>query len=108
MRSRFAAVVLAVLTTAATSGCEPEDAIRWAFREHSKDVQDQAVRVATCESRLNPSARSRGGHLGLFQMSPRWHSHRPGMPNPFDAVSNAVAAESLYREAGWSQWSCQP
>lgn len=101
--------LLAVLALVAfTSGCSVEQAIRWAFRHHPESVQDEAVSVAWCESRHQPDAVSSGGHLGLFQLAPRWHSHRPGMTVWWDAVGNSVAAEHLYREQGWSPWSCSP
>lgn len=102
MRPRLVAALLAL------TACSPEQAIEVMFAPHGPGVVEQAKQVAFCESRMDPTAVSSGGHLGLFQMSPRWHSHRPGMHSPLEALFNAQAAESLYREQGWRPWSCRP
>lgn len=70
---------------------------------------DQALRVARCESTMNPRAVSRGGHIGLFQLSPG-HSVRIGVSpsDLFDADVNMRAAWALWSEQSWRPWSCRP
>jgi len=109
MGRRARRAVLALLAALTLTACTVEEQIRWAFRHHPTAVQDQAVRVAWCESRFVPDARSPSGeHVGIFQMSLRYHGWRPGMDAWWEPVANAVAAEHLYREQGWRPWSCRP
>jgi hypothetical protein len=103
--SRFALAALAAVLLCA---CSPSAAIEAVFHRHGPVVVQEATQVAECESGLNPDAVSPGGHLGLFQISMRWHSHRPGMDNPLDALSNSLAAEDIWKEQGWAPWSCAP
>ena len=73
---------------------------------------DQAVRVARCESGLNPGAISRGGgNWGLFQIN-TVHRHRVQRmgyqwEDMLDARANAVVAYSIFQEQGWSPWGCR-
>lgn len=70
----------------------------------------QALAVARCESTFNPNAVSPSGHIGLFQISPRFHSARlwPG-ESLTDPEANVRIAWELYSEAGgWGPWSCKP
>ena len=67
---------------------------------------DEAVQVASCESRLNPSAQN-GQYLGLFQMGSyarQLYGHGP------TAHDQAVAAHRYFVSSGrdWSPWSCKP
>lgn len=67
---------------------------------------DEAVQVASCESRLNPSAQN-GQYLGLFQMGSyarQQYGHGP------TAHDQAVAAHRYFVSSGrdWSPWSCKP
>ena len=100
---RLLAVVAVAVTCAA---CSPLAAIGAAFGRHGPAVVAEAVEVAECESGLDPSARN-GDHAGLFQLRLRFHRHRID-GDPYDALANAVGAERLYVEQGWSPWSCKP
>lgn len=104
MTLRFAALLLLLVLAA---GCTVEQQVRWAFAHEGAPpvVQDQAVDVAHCESRLNPAARN-GRHLGLFQL--RWDYHGEPWADPFNPVANAMIAARLQAEQGWRPWACRP
>ena len=104
-------------TTGATAGSGPstpvEDLIRNRFIQiGGPSVAEQAVRVARCESHLDPTARS-GAHWGLFQISDRYHSARIerlgySWPDLLSAGPNIAVAADLSMEQGWTPWSCRP
>ena len=84
-----------------------ETAIRTAFGP----AGNKAVAVARCESRLIPTARN-GVHAGLFQLSRHWHEGRArrlgfAWAQMYEAGPNIAVALDLYREAGWSPWTCR-
>ena len=66
-----------------------------------------ALRVATCESHLNPYARNRhSGAAGLFQFMP---VHWRGRWNPLNGWVNTVHAYRASRHGThWAAWSCRP
>jgi hypothetical protein len=94
----------------ALGACTPQAYINQVFGEHA----GEATRVANCESRMDPSARSRGGgNHGLFQINNvhrRTFSEVTGQP--WEAVYhpyfNTVFARWLYDQAGWGPWACNP
>ncbi len=76
-----------------------------------------AVRVAQCESGLNPNATnpfSIGGSraAGLFQIlyPSTWASTAQRAFSPYDARANTLAAHEIFVRDGysWREWSCQP
>lgn len=69
-----------------------------------------AVRLAQCESGLNPYAVNRSsGAAGLFQfLATTWAGTPWRGQSPFDANANAQAAAWLYAKYGAGQWSCHP
>jgi hypothetical protein len=85
----------------------PETIIRDVWPD---DVEDQAVAIATRESRLVPTARNACCY-GLFQI--HWGAHRAwlsdlGITSPtdlLDARTNTTAALALYERNGWAPWS---
>jgi len=69
------------------------------------------IRIAECESRLNPTVVGRNGAAGLFQIIPdtwRWAAARLslGSASPFDPLANAEVAAWLLVTAGPGQWGC--
>lgn len=72
---------------------------------------EEALRVAWCESRLNPGAISHTGDYGVFQVNARWHSWRlrPG-ESLLDPEVNVRIAYEIWRDWGrsWRAWVCQP
>lgn len=82
--------------------------IQGAWAPLGPDAQDWALRLAFCESTLNPLAvNASSGAAGLFQFMPTtwagtpWHAQ-----SPFDPAANAAAAAWLYQRYGAGQWSC--
>lgn len=73
------------------------------------DSEDEAVRIATRESRLVPTARN-SCCLGLFQIN--FAAHRGWLAGMgvtsagqlLDAQTNIAAALALFTQAGWSPW----
>src|SRR5262245_47341995 len=89
----------------------PEDAIRTSFGP----IADQAMRVANCESGLNPGAVSRGGgNWGLFQINTvhagtfQSVTGRSFYDDALDPYANAQFAAWLYNNSGgWGPWTCR-
>jgi hypothetical protein len=101
-------------TTAAPAPAPaPASSVEQAIAAWFPDVYDKAVRVARCESSLNPSAVSAGGgNHGLFQIN---NVHRSTFTavtgQPWEAVYNAYYnsqfARHLYNQSGWQPWGCR-
>lgn len=71
---------------------------------------EQAMAVARCESTFRPWVTSPGGHAGLFQLSPQFHSWRllPG-ESIYDPEANTrIAFEVWSQTHDWRAWSCRP
>lgn len=73
----------------------------------------EAVRVARCESGLNPKAYNPGsGHAeGLFQIlyPSTWSRTSQASHSPFDAMANILAAHEIFVRDGhsWREWTCR-
>ena len=74
----------------------------------------KAVKIAWCESRLNPSAinsaNSNGtADRGLFQLNDGGTMQRLGITKhtAFDPHTNAEAAYVLFEDRGWQPWVCR-
>lgn len=70
------------------------------------------LRVARCESTLQPGVTSRGGHQGLFQFAPgtwRWMSAQAGWAgaSPYDPQAAAEVAAWAFSRGYASHWSCK-
>lgn len=69
----------------------------------------QAVRVARCESGLNPNAANPSGARGLFQLlghQSLYEAHGWSSADWADPYVNTVVAHDLWRSSGWSPWVC--
>jgi soluble lytic murein transglycosylase-like protein len=93
---------------APTGGGSVEDAIATYFG----DVYDKAIRVARCESGLNPAAVSAGGgNWGLFQINKVHQGLVESMGYSWDQILdpyvNAAVARHIYDGSGWSPWGCR-
>lgn len=62
----------------------------------------QAIRVATCESRLDPHARN-GQYHGIWQMG-EWERSRYGHGDT--PLEQGLAARRYFDQAGWRPWEC--
>jgi hypothetical protein len=67
------------------------------------------LRVATCESNLDPCAvNQRGKSYGLFQfIKSTWKSTPYGNKNIFDAKANAMAAGWMWKQGRKNEWVCK-
>jgi hypothetical protein len=72
----------------------------------------QALRVATCESGLNPNAVNRSsGASGVFQfLASSWATTSYAGYSRFNASANIKAAYEVFVRDGhsWREWSCKP
>ena len=70
---------------------------------------DDMLRVAQCESGLNPSAvNSSSNASGLFQFLPStWATTPYASQDIFDPVANAEAASWMWSEGRRNEWVCQ-
>lgn len=72
----------------------------------------QALRVAQCESSLNPRAyNASSGASGVFQfLRSTWATTSYAGSSPFNASANIRAAHQVFVRDGysWREWSCQP
>jgi hypothetical protein len=98
-------------THAATDSASMISIIRSTFGRYS----DQAIRIATCESTLNPRAVNTqaigNSHAaGLFQIlyPSTWYSTSQASASPFNPRANARAAYEIFRRDGfsWREWQC--
>jgi hypothetical protein len=90
---------------------EVADIIRAGFARFGPAVAEQAVRVARCESTLNPTA-TNGHHAGLFQVAEPYHRARIARlgftwAQMLEPAPNTAVAADLYAESGWQPWSCR-
>lgn len=70
---------------------------------------DEAVRVAQCESGLNPHAGAGRYYQGVFQLGRHIVAINQYGGDYLDYRQNVQAARDLYVTRGnWSAWTCQP
>ncbi len=90
-----------------------ESMIRQVFGLHAQS----AIRVARCESGLNPGAYNpagfRGSHsAGVFQIlyPSTWRGTSQAARSPYNAIANIVAAHDIFVRDGyrWRAWVCRP
>jgi hypothetical protein len=92
--------------SASVTGCrsltKPIERRACIIRRVFGDEGRTAVRVAWCESRLDPNARN-GQYLGTFQMGER---ERARFGHGRTTLAQARAAKRYHDVAGWQPWSC--
>ena len=70
--------------------------------------REDMLRVATCESNLDPYAVNPSGSYGLFQfIRSTWKSTPYGSEDIFDPEANAMAAGWMWKQGRKSEWVCQ-
>lgn len=72
-----------------------------------------AVRVASCESGLNPQASNGGSYLGLFQQAAAYWPDRARTygvagQSAFNPRANVIVSAGMVAGSGWAHWSCRP
>ena len=82
-----------------------EELIAYYFKGDSED----ALKIAKCESGLNPKAfnpTNNSNDRGIFQISTKWH---PEVSDEcgFDEECNIREAKRIFNESGWDAWMCQ-
>ncbi|HEX5499345.1 MAG TPA: transglycosylase SLT domain-containing protein, partial [Thermomicrobiales bacterium] len=66
------------------------------------------LRVATCESNLDPYAVNPSGSYGLFQfIRSTWQSTPYGDDDIFDPKANANAAGWMWEQGRQTEWVCK-
>lgn len=89
---------------------ETEEQIKQLIRETFPEESARAVRVAECESQLDPDAiNPTNGSFdgGIFQISLKYHGDElaeRGLDR-FDIEGNVAFARILYNRNGWQDWS---
>ncbi|MFN2462582.1 MAG: transglycosylase SLT domain-containing protein [Candidatus Dormibacteria bacterium] len=81
------------------------DIIRGAAARYGVDP-NQLLRVAICESGLNPNAYNPSGASGLFQFKPAtFYGH--GGHNIWDPADQADVAARMFSQGQAGQWTCR-
>ena len=81
--------------------------ITQAANEYNQSPEDM-LRVAQCESNLDPYAVNPSGSYGLFQfIRSTWKSTPYGKQDIFDPQANASAAAWMWSQGRKSEWVCQ-
>ncbi len=115
IRKLLASAVVAIVVTAALGVIAPQPAAAWTRAGVKQRIRDawggndrKAIRVADCESGLNPNATSPGGtYLGLWQFSrSTWEAYGGPGDDPRDvgAYKQTRVAWRLFRDRGWAPW----
>ena len=120
-RRRVGALLGAALTVTTALRPGPATARRreWSERRIIEIIEDAAdrynqsrramVRVARCESGLDPYAKNPDGpYYGLFQFLPStWRSTPYRNDDWYDPKANARAAAWMWKEGRRNEWACQ-
>ena len=88
-----------------------EEAIALFSKYFEPDDVETALRVAKCESNLDPSAWNPNGHGGLFQHAiSAWDARAEAAgwagADIFDAEANTAVSAWLRYKDGWWHWTC--
>jgi hypothetical protein len=71
---------------------------------------DEALRIAFCESRFNPTDVSSAGAVGVFQIRTVDHGWRVKKikhgKDLFDPWTNVQVAHDIFKHQGWRPWVC--
>lgn len=97
------------LQPAAEKPCDVVCIIRAVFPDNA---EDGAIRVAKCESGLNPAAKNENSSAtGLFQIiRDTWNAYSDAGWSRTDPLHNTLVAYRIWRSDGgsWRQWVCKP
>lgn len=95
----------------AAAAAAPAGSLEAIIQRHFGSAAPAAIRIAQCESSMNPNARSATDDHGLFQIN---IVHRgqfeaiTGAPwsSVYDPELNTIYARHLYGQQGWGPWTC--
>ena len=116
MKRILISLAVVVGLTAGFSACDEQTTVQMAIQESfpEQNTHAKAVRVADCESNLNPRAVSAGGgNHGLFQINSVHKATVEKMGYKWDQIYdpyvNSKVARKLFNDAGksWSPWGCR-
>jgi hypothetical protein len=116
-RSALAALFAAAVPTVAYAGdrCRVRDSeeailryIRRAARKYGQSKRAM-IRVARCESNLNPCALNRSGpYYGLYQyLKSTWKSTPYGDRDIYDPKAQALATGWMWKQGRKDEWACK-
>ena len=116
-RSALAALLGAAVPTAASAGdrCRVRDSekeilryIRRAARKYGQSRRAM-IRVARCESNLDPCAYNRSGpYFGLYQyLKSTWKSTPYGNRDIYDPKYQALATGWMWKKGRKNEWACK-
>ena len=116
-RSALAALIAAAVPTMASAGdrCRARDNeeeilryIRRAARKYGQSKQAM-IRVARCESSLDPCAYNRSGpYFGLYQyLKSTWRSTPYRDRNIYDPKAQALATGWMWKQGRKNEWACK-
>jgi hypothetical protein len=96
---------------AAAAASAPAGSLEAIIQRHFGSAAPAAIRIARCESSMNPNAVSATDDHGLFQINA---VHRgqfeavTGAPwsSVYDPQLNTIYARHLYGQQGWGPWAC--
>ncbi|MCO8126455.1 lytic transglycosylase domain-containing protein [Acidimicrobiia bacterium EGI L10123] len=96
---------------AAAAATAPAGSLEGIIHRHFGSAAPAAIRIAKCESGMNPGAVSPTNDHGLFQIN---IVHRgqfeavTGAPwsSVYDPELNTIYARHLYAQQGWGPWTC--
>ncbi len=96
---------------AAAASAAPAGSLEGIIQRHFGSAAPAAVRIAQCESGMNPNAVSPTNDHGLFQIN---IVHRgqfeavTGAPwsSVYDPELNTIYARHLHAQQGWGPWTC--
>ena len=80
-----------------------EKSVEQKIRDTFPEDPDRAVKIAKCESGLNPKAVSPTNDHGLMQINKSVHKVDGDI---YDVDTNLQFARKLYDERGWKPWVC--
>jgi soluble lytic murein transglycosylase-like protein len=116
-RAAGAALLAAAVPATARAGdrCKVRDSedeilgyIRKAARKYGQSKKTM-IRVARCESNLNPCAVNRSGpYYGLFQfLKSTWKTTPYGKQSIYDPKAQAMAAGWMWKQGRKDEWACK-
>lgn|SRR3990167_10104717 len=102
----------ALLIAACIAATQPSGSVQDRIARTWPGDDRAALSVAKCESSFDPTARN-GVHIGLFQLSGRYHRGRAARlgyswEQMAQVEPNVRVAWDLYSEQKWRPWSCKP